>query len=101
MLVAKMIFVAHMLGCGWFYMTSFAGTGERNWFSEREELVEFSGTDAGVGEQYLISIYWVCGPKARCCCAPARLLVQANLSYPLHHFAALELRIDLTFGRVS
>eukprot|EP00322_Chrysochromulina_rotalis_P013335 CAMPEP_0115831730 /NCGR_PEP_ID=MMETSP0287-20121206/2291_1 /TAXON_ID=412157 /ORGANISM="Chrysochromulina rotalis, Strain UIO044" /LENGTH=728 /DNA_ID=CAMNT_0003285089 /DNA_START=1 /DNA_END=2187 /DNA_ORIENTATION=- len=53
-LVVKMFFVAHLLGCGWFYMTWVPDEEGVNW------LTNHNADDLGkqVSYQYLVSIYW-------------------------------------------
>ena len=59
-LVFKMLMVAHIAGCGWFYLVWFS-KGDVDWVNAHDERVygEAGVTMAGpVSDQYLISVYW-------------------------------------------
>ena len=54
-LVMKMVFISHLLGCGWFYVTLHPAEGDTTW------VIEYDGGSAAegpVGKQYLMSLYW-------------------------------------------
>jgi len=51
----KLAFIAHMLGCGWFYMTLFAEEDEPTWLSEYDGGSALNGP---FSKQYLYCLYW-------------------------------------------
>ena len=59
--VAKVLFVSHLLGCFWFYVGSAepedegSGTAEQSWLSVYDDG---SALSAPVDRQYLYSVYW-------------------------------------------
>jgi hypothetical protein len=56
-LVVMMLFMAHMLGCGWFYLALNPPDGEPNWAGEYDDgSVLREGTP--VSRQYMLAIYW-------------------------------------------
>ena len=59
-LVFKMLLVAHVAGCGWFYLVWFAN-GDAHWVNAFDERIhgEVGVTmDGPVSDQYMISVYW-------------------------------------------
>ena len=51
----KLGFIAHILGCGWFYMHLIAADDEPTWVSEYDGG---SALEGPISKQYLYSLYW-------------------------------------------
>lgn len=54
-LIGLMGYMSHMLGCGWFLMTSFADEDELTWIEVYEDG---KAADGPISEQYLYSFFW-------------------------------------------
>jgi CRP-like cAMP-binding protein len=54
-LVGKLLFGAHMMGCAFYYTTSFAADGEVSWV---EAYGEGAALEGDVWSRYVLSLYW-------------------------------------------
>ena len=56
-MVLQLIFLAHMLGCFWFYLAALVGIDHEitTWVSSYDDG---SAVDADASTQYLYSVYW-------------------------------------------
>ena len=55
-MIVKMLFLAHLLGCFWYYV-SINSDEEVTWVNSYSDG-DASGEDASVGKRYLYSFYW-------------------------------------------
>lgn len=53
-LIGKLLFIAHLLGCGWFYMTWFPDEPGNTWAHYHDQEI----LGKSIGHQYIVSMYW-------------------------------------------
>lgn len=54
-LLVKLLFIAHLLGSGWYFMATLSHSSERSWVLEYRDGALL---DATVSRQYVASLYW-------------------------------------------